>query len=197
MIGRLTGKIVEVLAQTALIDVNGVGYEMRCSRACLDRLVLGENTSLVVYTDVREDAITLYGFADQLERQVFHLLKLVNGVGSKTASDIISRIDKLELLRIIGSADPSALQKVKGIGKKLSERIVVELKEKVAEFALEARSSSLQIERVATEPLSDATEALKSLGFTAKDAERALRQAQVHVQSGDVGALIREALKFV
>ncbi len=197
MIGRLAGKVVEVSSHGALIDVHGVGYEVRCSRACLDSLSLGSETTLVIHTDVREDAITLYGFADTLERQVFSLLKLVSGVGSKTASDIISRIDKLELLRAIGSGDTAKLQQVKGIGRKLSERIVVELKEKVSEFALEGRQPALMVERVEERPLEDAVEALRSLGFTAKDAERALKQALSQSGAKSAGDLIREALKFV
>ena len=197
MISRLSGSVIEKGAHAIVLDVQGVGYEVLCTRAALERATSGAALTLVVFTDVKEESITLFGFADILERQVFLLLKRVKGVGSKTASEILSRVDKVELLRIIAVGDLAKLQQVRGIGRKTSERIVVELREKVAEYALEARASTLEIEVLADEPLRDALEALQSLGFSSKDAERAVRQAQAQVSPKDVGELIREALKHV
>jgi Holliday junction DNA helicase RuvA len=197
MIGRLVGVVVSHSGPVVLIDVAGVGYEVHSSHSLRERIIVGEPLEVTIFTDVREDAITLYGFLDQLERQVFLLLKKVSGVGSKTASEIISNIDKRELLRIIGAGDAARLQKVRGVGRKLSERIIVELKEQVAEFVLEHRSSQIEVVVQKNAPYQEALEALRSLGFSAGDAERALRQIPTEFGRGDTGELVKEALKYV
>lgn len=199
MIGQIRGKVLSVAAGTVLIDVAGVGYELHCSRYCLERLEEGAEATLVVYTEVREDLIRLHGFSDALEKQVFLMLTRVNGVGARTASDVLSRIDKIDLLRAIGTSDVTRLQSLKGIGKKTAERIVVELRDSVGEMANIPQPISTRIERSVVGPVEDATQALVALGFSRKDAERAVNQvdltgSQVPLESG---ALVREALKFV
>ena len=134
MISQLKGTVDSISAAKATIDVAGVGYEVHCSARCVANLELGKPAKIVVYTYVREDAITLYGFEDAVEKQAFLMLTSVQGVGPKSAAEIISAIDKLELLRTIGTGDSTQLQRIKGVGKKLSERIIVELKDKVADF---------------------------------------------------------------
>ena len=127
------------------------------------------------------------------------MLLKVNGVGARTASDVISQIDKRELLRAIGSGDVTRLQALKGIGKKTAERIVVELRDSVGEFASDRQPLASQIERLEGGPVEDAIEALVMLGFSRKDGERAVRS----VTNGEVtrpldsGNLVKEALKFV
>lgn len=199
MISLLRGTIISIELRSATIDVSGVGYEVYCSHGCLETLEISRSATVVIYTDVKEDSITLYGSKDLVEKQVFLLLKRVKGVGSRTASDILSRIDKLELLRAIGSGDIAKLQSVKRVGKKLAERLVVELKELVSQFALESRASKLEIEVLPLEPYRDAFDALRSLGFAAVDAERALSsvRAQGLAESIDSAGIIREALKYV
>ena len=112
MISSLKGTVAEISGAQVTLEVHGVGYELRCSQACLAALSEGQAAALVVYTDVKEDSISLYGFADRLEKQVFLLLTKVKGVGARTASDILSRVDKVELLRIIGAGDLARLQAV-------------------------------------------------------------------------------------
>lgn len=199
MIARLKGTLIQKDGRQLVIDVGGVGYEALSTRACAETFVLGELAELVIYTDVKEDSITLFGFKDQLEKQVFTLLRRVKGIGPRTASELVSQIDKLELLRAISSGDVARIQAARGVGRKMAERIVLELKEKVAEFALESRSSSFQIEVGTDEPYQDALEALKSLGFTVPDAQRALKlvQSKPHTDKVDSALLIREALKYV
>lgn len=199
MIARLTGKIEALSGPLVTIDVHGVGYEVSCSQGCTDKLEVGKNTTLVVYTDVREDSIRLFGFADELEKQVFVLLTQVKGVGAKTASDIISRIDKVELLKIIASADLAQLQSVKGIGKKTAERIIVELKDRVENYLIDQRSTRSLTEQVTLEPYGEALEALLALGFARRDAERALTQARKQASADQMSssALVKEALRFV
>lgn len=199
MIGRIRGTVAALNGATVLIDVSGVGYELNCSRYTLEKLEEGAEATLVVYTEVREDLIRLHGFIDALEKQVFLILTRVNGVGARTASDILSQIDKVELLRAIGSADVTRLQTLKGIGKKTAERIVVELRDSVGALAQVAQPLTDSIERTVVSPVEDAVQALVALGFARKDAERAVGQVdhsgiQVPLESG---ALVREALKFV
>jgi holliday junction DNA helicase RuvA len=200
MIASLKGTVSEISGSFVTLEVQGVGYQVRCSYNSLARLSLGSEVSLVVYTDVREDSINLYGFEDRLEKQVFLLLTRVKGVGAKSASDIISRVDKLELLRAIGAGDLHKLQAVKGIGKKTAERIIVELKDKVAEFAQEEGEMRVHIEREQDGPFEDAIQALVALGFGRKEAERAVQQvrgATAGVQPPDSGQVVKEALRFI
>jgi Holliday junction DNA helicase RuvA len=165
----------------------------------LAKLAQGAEAALIVFTDVKEDSISLYGFEDRLERQVFLLLTKVNGVGARTASEIISRMDKLELLRIIGAGDVSRLQAVKGIGKKIAERIVMELKDRVAEFAVEKGELRTGLPSGLDQPFEDAIQALVALGFSRKLAEQAVARARAGLspEQADSGRIIKEALRFI
>ena len=202
MIGRITGTILEICSNTVLTDVNGVGYEVFCSRACIEKLLIGERHSIVIYTDVKEESISLFGFEDKQEKQVFLLLLKVKGVGARSASQIISRANKLDLLRTIGSNDVAKLQAVKGIGKKLAERIVVELRDQVSEFVIEQANIG-RGEGEIGEPYNDAISALQALGFSRRDAESAVMKAKAGgVPKGaggtvDSGRVVKEALRFV
>ena len=194
MISRLRGTLISVSGNAACIDVNGIGYEVHCSAALLAILAPAKVVTVVAHTDVREDAIKLYGFADELEKQVFLLLLKVSGVGAKTASDIVSAVDKTDLLRIIGCGDLTKLQKIKGIGKKTSERIIVELRDRVGELVGISGQSGMKIE-VSRTPTLEAIEALVALGFARAAAEKAV--GEVGAQHEDPGAIVREALRYV
>jgi Holliday junction DNA helicase RuvA len=197
MIASLTGTIASLLGQRVVIDVQGVGYEVWCTGGCTAKLKEGARASLVIYTDVKEDSIRLYGFEDATERQVFLLLTQVKGVGTKTSVEIISRIDKLGLLKAIAKEDLTTLQSVRGVGKKMAERIIVELKDKVKEFALVGyRTDTLNHKEGDADPFSEAMEALLALGFSRKVAERALEQAK-SAGLKDSGRIVKEALRFV
>lgn len=200
MIGHIKGVVETVSGTVAIIDVSGVGYEVFCSSACLAALIPGEKACVTIYTDVRQDEIRLYGFRDALEKRVFLLLTTVQGVGPKSALEIISRLESRELLRTIGQGSAAALQAIKGIGRKTSERIIVELKDRVAELAEERHTSGL-IPHKAVEDASieEAVQALEALGFPRKDAELAVRSAH---QSGNLngassGQIVKQALQFV
>lgn len=200
MIAQLIGVVYSVNGNQLTLDVNGVGYEVFCSRNALSLLRIGERATVIIYTDVREDSIKLYGFEDELEKQVFLLLMQVKGVGAKTGSDIISRIDKRELLRFIGAGDLNKLQAVKGIGKKTAERIIVELKDRVAEYALEKHALfNLDVEIVRSEPAGEAIEALQSLGFTRRDAERAVQSVGSSQELFKLGSgeIVKQALRHI
>jgi holliday junction DNA helicase RuvA len=199
MIGRLTGEVAEVHGRTVLLDVSGVGYEVECSAMCVQSFAVGQRVSCIIYTEVREDVLRLYGFLDRLEKQVFLLLLKVKGVGVKTAADIVSQVDKQSLLRMIGVQDSRGLTSIKGLGKKTAERIILELKDKVSEFVM--------LERVVSEVggsdqgvQGEALAALCALGFSVEQSRTALRRLNEGVSVphfSDAGELVSAALKYV
>lgn len=199
MISSLKGIVDDISLGVVTLDVNGVGYEVLCTSACLACLEVGEVAKIITYTDVKEDSIRLYGFHDRMERQVFTLLLKVSGVGARTSADILSKMDKLELLRIIGAGDVARLQAIKGIGKKIAERIVVELKDRVAEFAEHGVEHTSAKQEEFSEPFQDALAALIALGFTRRDAERSLEavRGQGARKPTGTGNIVREALKYI
>lgn len=208
MISRLQGEVVEIDGDSIVLDVNGVGYEVACTAALISRASLGARVTFSVYTDVREDAIRLFGFDSVAERHIFLLLNRVSGMGPRSSLDVVSNVAIRDLLRAIGSGDVRALMSIKGVGKKKAERIVVELRDLVANMAGE-RADSLRAmvsversdETKESDLSSDAVSALEVLGFAKRDAESAVSQALQGRGAvgdvGDVGELIREALRFV
>jgi holliday junction DNA helicase RuvA len=212
MIAALCGVVIDRMGATLTVDVQGVGYEVTCSAACLELAQHEQEIRMVIFTDVKEDSIRLYGFSDKLEKQVFLLLTRVKGVGAKSASEMISRVDKIGLLRLIGQGDVDQLCRVKGIGKKTAERIIVELKDKVGEFIREGvqfetlsgnSRLSASVETSVYSISDEAVAALEALGFSRKHAEAAVAAALQNVPSesaskmGSSSELIREALRHV
>ena len=205
MISRLNGEVIEVNGDSIVIDVAGVGYEVACTSLTLSRITIGSRTVISIYTDVREDAIRLFGFDTQAERQMFLLLNRVSGSGPRSSLDVLSNVAIRDLLRAIGSGDVRALMAIKGVGKKKAERIVVELRDLVANMAGERSSAlramvSVEGNAEATIPSisGDAVAALEVLGFARRDAEAAVSQASRSSQNLTVvGDLVREALRHV
>ncbi len=143
MIGQIKGNVDYINQSEIIVDVNGVGYQLQVSNAALSKISnLGDNITLVVYTDVKENAISLFGFESVLERQVFLLTKKVKGIGSKLAMNIVSSLGAEKLLVAIGRGDMDALKRVTGVGKKTAERTIVELREQVLSFVAEINDSS-------------------------------------------------------
>lgn len=196
MIAYLRGVVREVAGRTVVLDVNGVGYELTCTTRCVEQAVIDQVLEVVVFTEVREDAIKLYGFSQKLEKQVFLLLLRVKGVGPKSASEIVSMVDTLELLKAVADGDVPRLQAVRGIGKKTAERIVVELRDKVGAYALESQGKG---PAAATAPLDEALEALVSLGISRREAEQLVRRVRedARVDQADSAAVVRAALQLV
>jgi Holliday junction DNA helicase RuvA len=198
MFARLSGEIVDIAGATATIDVQGVGYEVHCTARCRERLQVGSKAVVTVFTAVREDEIKLYGFDDPTEKEVFLLLLRVSGIGAKTASEILSQVDKVELLRYIGAGDLTKLQSMKGVGKKTAERIVVELKDKVASYALERTPQTFQRNASGTDQEGEALLALQALGFQRREAEVALGKAQAdNLSAASTADLVRSALRYL
>ncbi|MCS6854824.1 MAG: Holliday junction branch migration protein RuvA [Elioraea sp.] len=201
MIGRLSGTLVSAEAETVLIDVGGVGFEVGVStrtRAALPPL--GSAVTLAIETLVREDAITLYGFLDTAERAAFRTLLGVQGVGAKVALGLLSAFAPAELARAVAAKDAKALTRAAGVGPRLAARLVTELAGKTGflEAAMvTAAPATVPPPSLAADPaLADALSALAHLGYRRSEAEPALAEARSRLGAGaTVEALIRDALK--
>lgn len=194
MIGRLRGTIVEEHEDGSLtVDVSGVGYEVHAPLGTRGRL--GEGTVTVyVHTHVREDAITLFGFASDEDRRVFRLLLGVNGIGPKVALAILGRLDGPELGAAVARQDPTAFKGIPGVGKKLVERLLLDLRDK----PLPTGGATLRAKPTAPTPPLGGTpaavvSALVNMGFKRAEAERAIESLEVR-EDGTFESLLRDTL---
>ncbi|MFA6253801.1 MAG: Holliday junction branch migration protein RuvA [Candidatus Paceibacterota bacterium] len=185
MIGQLTGKIVRHEGRFVILDVNGVGYKIFTSTETANRLkTLPESVTVLTHLVVREDALDLYGFIDQAELDFFELLIGISGVGPKSALSILSLAPPETLRKAISSSNTSYLTQVSGIGRKIAEKIVLELRDKIG--ALESGDEGLDQE-------AEAIMAMEALGYSAREAREALRHIPTEIT--DTGTKIKEALK--
>jgi holliday junction DNA helicase RuvA len=203
MIAQLTGLVAETAADHAIIDVGGVGYLVLASARTLSALAPsgGATSDIVrVFTEmqVREDAMTLFGFATMGERDWFRLLTGVQGVGGKVALNILSALDADELSRAVAAQDKAMVARANGVGPKLAERIVRELKDKVgvlsgaSSFGSSGAGSGMAAGGIA----GDALAALAALGFKPGEASAAVGAAQDELgPDATLDALVRAALK--
>lgn len=193
MIGRIAGTLLEKNPPALLVDVQGVGYELDAPMSTFYKLPgIGEPVALLVHMVVREDAMLLFGFSNALERTLFRALLKVNGVGAKVALSILSGMSADEFLACIARDDADALVRVPGIGKKTAERLLVELKDRVASIGAGASGGSTTT-RSDTSSRAQAEEALAALGYKPVETKRLLDQSSPADQS--VEEMIRAALK--
>jgi Holliday junction DNA helicase RuvA len=201
MIGRLSGIIDSFGDDHLILDVNGVGYVVTCSSRTLQRLpARGEPASLAIDTQVREDAIRLFGFASDSERDWFRLLQSVQGVGAKVALAILGILPVGELATAIGTQDKASVARAPGVGPKLAARIVAELKDKAPALAavdpLVARLAGEEEAKTAPRPVQDAISALVNLGYGRPQAAAAVAASVSALgESAEAPALIRRGLK--
>ncbi|MFK7840057.1 MAG: Holliday junction branch migration protein RuvA [Bdellovibrionales bacterium] len=202
MIAKLTG-IIDSLKQGSLIlDVNGVGYLVQASNRTLSRIgQKGDPTSLLIETVIREDAFTLFGFADQAEQEWFKLLTSVQGVGAKAGLAILSVNTPDKIALAIAAQDKAAIQAADGVGPKLATRVITELKDKAANIDLGTTSQSVSYNEITEEEPSadasidnDAISALVNLGYARSDAFTAVTKAKPQAND-NLQDLIRLALK--
>ncbi len=194
MIARLTGLLAETAADYAVIDVGGVGYLVLASTRTLSAIgAVGGEVMLFTEMQVREDAMTLFGFGSAGERDWFRLLTGVQGVGGKVALNILSSLDPEELSRAVVTQDKAMVARANGVGPKLAERIVRELKDKVGGVSIGLAGSIA----VATGGLAaDALSALTGLGFKPGEASIAVNSAAAELGEGaTLDALVRLSLK--
>lgn len=203
MIGKLKGRIDEIHTDSAIIDVAGVGYEVFCASRTLANLAPGTAASLIIETHVREDHIHLYGFPDATERDWFRLLCTVQGVGNRIALAILGAFTPQAMAHAVIAKDTTAFRAISGVGPKLAERIVTELKDKVAklptsEFKIQDRTPGKKspIPNPQSLPTEDAISALVNLGYSRSEAYGATMKASQGV-GGQLGLdqLIKLSLK--
>ncbi len=194
LIARLTGTLAETAADHAVLDVGGVGYLVLASTRTLSAIgAVGGQVMLFTELQVREDSMTLFGFGSAAERDWFRLLTGVQGVGGKVALNILSALDAEDLSRAIASQDKAMVARANGVGPKLAERIVRELKDKVGGIAIGTGSGApIPADGIAA----DAASALASLGFKPAEAASAVAKAEQELGDGaTLDSLIRLALK--
>jgi Holliday junction DNA helicase RuvA len=202
MIEQIRGKLIQKSPTFVVVDVAGIGYGVNVS-ARTGGMLPEENAEVLLYTNlvVREDSMTLFGFADQAEKELFLMLLDVNGVGPKMAQRILSGVAPADLLNMIASDNKSALGKIKGLGKKTTEQMVLTLKDRAAAM-LQAlgnvEGSGVTGMGVLTGAKMEAVLALHTLGVKDPAAEKAVAKAYENLgDSADAAALIPEALKYL
>ena len=189
MIGRLVGMIVSKGAEGVLIDIGGVGYDVRCPLTVLDRLPpKGEQCTLFIHTHVREDQLALFGFLSADERELFRLLITISGIGPKTGLACLSGMSSDALANAIANEDIKRLSGIPGIGRRTAERVILELKQKVHGTAPGQDQKSNPI-------MDDLESALKNLGYRAKDVDKLTASIGEKADQMSFEELLREALK--
>jgi len=198
MITFLRGKLVESLPTQAIVDVNGVGYEVLIPLSSFDKLPSpGGDVTMLTHLAVREDAHVLYGFITSAERDLFRLLiNTVSGIGPKIALNVLSGMNVPAFRGAVANGDVKSLSQISGVGRKTAERIVVELKDKVgAAGAWEAASDQRSLS-AGDQKVNDAVLALMALGFKQPDAHESVRAAlAVLGETATVEQLVRACLK--
>ncbi len=185
MIAHLTGKIEYLKDNYVVVNVNSVGYKVFLSIYSLGKVAGISEVSLFIHTYVREDTLALYGFLTIEEMEMFELLISISGIGPKAALGILSIATPKTIKTAILNEDPSILTKVSGIGKKTAERVILELKNKVADISTgDKEEATIDV---------DAIEALITMGYSNTEAREALKNVPTDIK--DVGARVKEALK--
>jgi holliday junction DNA helicase RuvA len=192
VIAAIRGDVLEIGLDHAVVDVGGVGLAVHATPATLARLRRGEQARLATSLVVREDSLTLFGFADAEERELFTLLQTVSGVGPRLALATLAVLDPESLRRALADGDAAALTRVPGIGRKGAERMVLELRDKVVASAAPAPAAP-----ATAGPRGQVVEALLGLGFPAKPAEQAVDAVLADngtIGAADASAVLRAAL---
>lgn len=184
MIAQLTGKVVRVATPVVVLDVHGVGYRVSVPLSVIEKLPAGgEAVTLITHLIVREDELSLYGFLEESDQQVFELLLTVSGVGPKAALALLSALGGDGLARVVSAEDVRAITKTPGIGPKLAQRLVLELKDKL--FALGftrkvehlAAVGQVKVRNANEQLVDDVVSALVNLGYHKTDAQRSAEYA--------------------
>lgn len=202
MIGKLKGIVDAVGEGHAIIDVNGVGYEVQASSRTLRALQPGQEVSLAIETHVREDAIRLFGFTSEVERAWFRTLQTIQGVGAKVALAVLGTLAPQDLANAIALQNWAAVEQAPGVGKKLAQRVVAELKDKAPALSVAGLNvpASALTGKAGSPPRNDAAaeaiSALTNLGYQPVQASQAVAAAMAELgESADTPKLIRRGLK--
>ena len=190
MIAYLKGKVIGFEENAVILENNGVGFYVNCSATAFNKLAAEGGGEVFVYTAVKEDDISLYGFSNLDEKKAFTELISVSGVGPKMGITVLSQMDLPTLSRAVTTGDVKLLSSVKGLGKKTAERIIVDLKDK---FSCVSGGNTVPVKR-ATEPDNNAVLALISLGFSKSESEKAVVAAMEEGETS-LQKIIAAALK--
>lgn len=201
MIAYLKGRVLTVTAETAIVEVNGIGYEAYCSGGAFKKAVVGEIVELYTYLQIKEDGATLFAFANPREKEVFLKLIEVSGVGPKLAIAVLTGLSADEFATAVATADVKRLSAVKGLGKKTAEKIVLELNGKISAAEVINASAdpiTMAMQAEAQPTLSkedeDAVSALMGLGFTKNESVQAVKRAK-EAGAKTTEDIIRKALQ--
>ncbi len=186
MIGRLEGRLHRIDPGTVLVDTGGVAYRVAITLRTYQELADEDAAALWVHTQVRDDAIDLFGFSDRRDLEAFERLIAVAGVGPRTALGVLSGLTADELVRAVDSGDAARIQQIPGIGRKTADRIILELKDKLV------AATSITGDR-----RGDAVSALVNLGYAQRDAARAVDTVWPEAQDDELGELLRRALQHL
>ena len=182
MIAFVKGMVAAVTEETVIVDVNGIGYELYCSGTALRSAQIGERISLHTYLQVKEDGVTLFGFFTEQEKRLFLKLLSVSGVGPKSAVSVLVCMSADKLVEAVATADAKRLAKVKGLGKKTAEKIILELHGKISAAEVMGASEEPAKPTVSATKLSkedeDAVATLQNLGFTRSESVQAVNRAK-------------------
>ena len=188
MIGYLSGKVKFIFGEEIILDVAGGGYRVSIGK---QNFQIGDAAELFIYTNVREDAINLYGFKNRSAFELFEKLLTVSGIGAKSAMAILSKISPAEFVKAVAAQDLKTLTKLPGVGKKSAERILLELKEQFRNFPVDS-NSEFESAQINSSAFDDATDALSALGYTSAEISTVLERAPKNANSEQ---LIKFALK--
>lgn len=191
MISQLRGVVLAVELDHAVIEVGGVGFSVRAAPSLLATLRRGEQATIATSLVVREDSLTLFGFADAESRELFELVQTVSGVGPRLALAMLAVLEPEALRQAVADENVSALTQVPGIGRKGAERLVIELRDKIG-AAQPAQQAAAGGTTGTVRPA--VLEALAGLGFTAKQAEQAVDGVLADDGTGDTSTVLRRAL---
>lgn len=201
MIALLCGKLLEKQANTVIVDVGGVGYEVTIPLSTFYELgEIGSDVQLRIFTHVREDAIQLFGFRTLRERELYLKLISVQGIGAKSGITMLSGMSADEIIAALRSDDLARLTSIPGVGRKTAERLVIELRDKVGDLSSTGTSSSQAAsasQRSADAVFDDALSALINLGYQRNAAEKALQQAIKDGAELSVQKLLRQSLQLL
>ena len=197
MIGKLSGKADSQGDDYVIIDVNGVGYLVYASGKTLGKLVEGEFYKLFIETHVREEHIHLYGFLTLEEKNFFNLLQSVNGIGTRMALSILSNLTPADIQIAVNNEDKNIFKAISGVGAKLAERIVLELKGKVTKISSSSAiiKDSLNIKNITPVTSNEVMKALINLGFSRFEAQNAVQGIITQNPEISIDELIKTALK--
>jgi len=196
MIGFLSGKILEKDANTLIVDVGGVGYEVTIPLSTFYELgEIGSDVQLRIFTYVREDTLQLFGFKTSRERDIYLKLISVQGIGAKSGIAMLSGMNADEIVAAIRTNNLVRLTSIPGVGKKTAERMVIELRDKISELAVGATASASSSDHTADTVFDDALSALVNLGYQRNAAEKALQDSAKDGAELSVQKLLRAALQ--